>query len=308
MCRPYLSPVKYVRAVSRLMLVAAVRRIRQPGCKFDEMLVLVNPTQGTEKSTALATLAGEPEWFTDSFDFNLRGREMQEQVAGKWIVEAGELKGLRESNIDKVKTTMSRQVDRGRAAYAHYGTEVERSCVFFGTTNEEKFLKDRTGNRRFLPVRVGRFDIAELAVARNQLWAEAAHYEAASENIRLDMTLWKVAGAVQAAYLTEEPWTEVIGEALGDMIGKVRSGDIWKILRIESGRQSQRDNERIGSAMKELGWEGKRLRFLGELKYCYVKGPEEQRVIYVRRDPVDFEKLIVEYMTAATTTDDDLPL
>jgi predicted P-loop ATPase len=84
---------EFVRAVSRPMLVAAVRRIRSPGCKFDEILILQSTTQGFDKSTALATLAVKPEWFTDSIDMGATDKEAIEQLQGKWIVEVAELKG-----------------------------------------------------------------------------------------------------------------------------------------------------------------------------------------------------------------------
>jgi predicted P-loop ATPase len=268
---------QYLRAVGRLMPVAAVRRIRQPGCKFDEMLVLVDPTQGTNKSTALATLAVRPEWFTDALNLNARGREMIEQLAGKWIVEFAELKGMRDGHTDHVKALLSRMTDSGRPAYGHFTIDAERACVFFGTTNEPRFLKDDSGNRRFWPVTVGVFDIAGLQRDLDQLWAEAATIEATGESIRLDSKLWKKAETVQRSHREEEPWVEVIRAVLGDeMTGKVRSADIWTILGIVPGRQSQHDNRRIGVAMRELGWKPDQRRFSGAKASCYVRGTDAQ--------------------------------
>ena len=168
---------EYTRAVSRLPLLAAVRRVRQPGCKFDEMLTLQG-LQGSGKSSALAILAGNPEWFSDQISFSARDKEVIEQLAGFWIIEVAELKGMRTAEIEHRKAFMSRQRDRGRLAYAMTVSDVPRQCIFIGTTNEERFLRDYTGHRRDWPVRVGRFDLGRLRRDRDQLWAEAVVREA----------------------------------------------------------------------------------------------------------------------------------
>jgi hypothetical protein len=105
---------RYIATAGRIMLIAAVRRIRHPGCKFDEMLVLVSETQGLDKSSALATLAVRPEWFTDSIDLGAKDKEAIEQLQGKWIVEIAELHGRRKNDIDRIKTFLSRTSDRVR--------------------------------------------------------------------------------------------------------------------------------------------------------------------------------------------------
>lgn len=146
---------EYTRAVGALVLVAAVRRVRQPGCKFDEMLVLENPEQGTNKSQALQALAVNPEWFTDNLPLGLSAKETIEALSGHWIVEVSELQGMRKSDIDKVKAFASRGTDRARMAYGVTVTKAPRQCIIIGTTNSEQYLRDLTGNRRFWPARVG---------------------------------------------------------------------------------------------------------------------------------------------------------
>ena len=145
---------KYTNAVGSLLCIAAVRRVRQPGCKFDEMVVLESPTQGTEKSTTLATLAVYPSWFSDDLPLNIKGKEVIEALRGRWIMEAAELSGMSKSTIEHLKAFLSRQVDRARMAWGHIPAEVPRECVIVGTTNHEVYLKDTTGNRRYWPVRV----------------------------------------------------------------------------------------------------------------------------------------------------------
>src|SRR5262245_44099697 len=100
---------KYTQAVGALMLIAAVRRVRQPGCKFDEMLVLESD-QGTNRSTALSILAIREEWFHDDLPLNLKGKEVIEALRGRWIIEAAELSGMRKADIEHLKAFLSRRI------------------------------------------------------------------------------------------------------------------------------------------------------------------------------------------------------
>ena len=124
-------------------------------------------------------------WFTDDLPLNADGQKIIEAIAGRWIVEAAELKGLRKSDVEHLKVFLSRQVDRARMPYGRLPREFPRQCVVVGTTNSSKYLRDGTGNRRFWPIQIDAFDIDRLLADRDQLWAEAAHAEAAGESVRL---------------------------------------------------------------------------------------------------------------------------
>ncbi len=166
----------YVRAVTRKMLCAAVRRIYHPGTKFDTLLVLVG-RQGLGKSTLISKLGGE--WFSDSLslsDIN-DGKAAAEKLQGVWIMEIPELAGMRKIEQEKVKAFISRQADRYRAAYGRNVQTHPRQCILFGTTNNESgFLRDITGNRRYWPVNVSGegvkkpWELSEDEV--KQIWAE----------------------------------------------------------------------------------------------------------------------------------------
>lgn len=278
---------QYTRAVGRLILLAAVRRIRQPGCKFDEMLVFINPDQGTEKSTALQILAKKREWFTDSLPLHSSAKQVIEKIAGRWIVECSELSGMRRADVEDMKVFLSTMVDVDRLAYDRYRTELPRQSVFFGTTNSEIFLRDDQ-NRRFWPVYVTRFDVAALARDVDQIWAEANHYEATGETIRLDPTLWAAAAVHQTFARADDPWAEQIGEAFGTIDGKVVNSDVWKILDKPAHAQGQEDNRRLGAVMRELGFERTKARVDGLVKTVYSRGRDHttrSRLIYVFRDP-----------------------
>lgn len=270
----------YVRAVSRIVLVAACRRIRRPGAKYDEMLILESP-QGTDKSSGLRSLAFNDDWFTDDLPLHGDTRRFMESTAGKWIVEAGELKGMGKSDINALKACLSRQRDEARLAYGHKNTRVPRQFVIIGTTNEtDGYLSDATGNRRFWPVRIQRFDLDRLRADRDQLWAEAAEAERIGESIRLDPRLYAAAAAEQEARLRgDDPLVDVLHRALGNRTGKLRVSDAFLICGIEAGKANQDQIARFGRAIRELGWERKRRRFDGQLEYAYVKGNAQEREI-----------------------------
>jgi Virulence-associated protein E len=291
---------EYVRAVGRLVLVAAVRRVRQPGCKFDEMMVIENPTQGTDKSTGLEVLAVDSDWFSDSLPLNADDKKVIETLSGRWIVEAAELKGIRKGDVEHLKAFLSRRIDRARMSYGRLVTEVPRQCVIIGTTNSERYLRDSTGNRRFWPVRVERFDLAALRRDRDLLWAEAAHAEARGESIRLDPSLYEVAGEEQEERRIEDPFVGMIEAALGDLNGKVTVEDTWLIVNVPEGMRTQEHMARLGEAMRELGWEHS-LRRTGNKRrvYVYARGSEEERLLWitVSRD-TETRRLYVELVDA----------
>jgi hypothetical protein len=277
----------YVRAVSKIVLVAACRRIRKPGSKYDEMLILESP-QGTDKSSGLRALACNDDWFTDDLPLGSDTRRFMESTAGKWIVEAGELKGMGRSDINALKACLSRQYDEARLAYGHKNTRVARQFVIIGTTNEtDGYLRDTTGNRRFWPVRIQRFDLARLRADRDQLWAEAAEADRLGESIRLNPQLYEAAAIEQEARLRgDDPLIDVLYRALGNRTGKLRVSDAYTICGMEAGRVTQDQIERFGRAIRELGWERRRRRFEdGKLEYAYLKGTEKEREI----------ELVVEY-------------
>lgn len=273
----------YTRAVGALVLVAAVRRVRRPGVKFDEMLVLESP-QGTNKSSALRVLAVRDEWFVDDLPLNAEGKVVIERLAGRWIAEAGELKGMRKGEVEHLKAFLSRQEDTARMSYARLPVIVPRQCVIVGTTNSERYLRDLTGNRRFWPVRVEGFDLDRLRGDVDQLWAEAAHREAAGESIRLDPALWAAAGEEQDARRVEDPFALALASAIGDQMGKISTAAVWGVLRIPLGQQTQEHNARVGEAMRELNFERKKMRFGGPAEWAYVRGTPEERAQFIVLD------------------------
>ena len=175
----------YVRAVTRKTLCAAISRVLRPGCKFDSMLVLNGP-QGVGKSTLIAKLAGE--WFSDSLNLgDTKDKTAAEKLQGYWILEIGELAGLKKAEVETLRSFLSRQNDIYRAAF---GKRATPQCVFFGTTNAESgYLRDTTGNRRFWPVKTpgsGKKQSWNLTHEEIlQIWAEALMYVRQGEKLYL---------------------------------------------------------------------------------------------------------------------------
>ena len=178
----------YVRAVTRKTLCAAVRRVQEPGVKFDTMLVLNGP-QGIGKSTLISRLAGE--WFSDSLNLSdTKDKTAAEKLQGYWILEIGELAGLRKAEVETLRSFLSRQNDIYRAAFGRRATPHPRQCIFFGTTNAESgYLRDTTGNRRFWPVKTpggGAKHSWELTHEDiSQIWAEVLVLVETGEKLHL---------------------------------------------------------------------------------------------------------------------------
>lgn len=276
---------KYVRAVGALVLMAAVRRVRQPGCKFDEMLVLENPTQGTAKSSALATLAIKEDWFTDDLPLNAEGKRVIESLRGRWIVEAGELSGMKRSDVEHLKAMLSRQIDRARMAFGRLVSSVPRQNIIIGTTNDTEYLRDATGNRRFWPVLVGTFDLDRLRRDRDQLWAEAAEREATGASIRLAEELWPAAEVEQGQRLTADPWVAILSDlGLGRIDrGKISTTALFRLLDIKPTYQTQDLAKRLSTVMWKLGWRrpntGGTIKEEGRLVAGYVCGDSPWRTV-----------------------------
>ena len=173
----------YLSEVSRKFLLAMVKRVFEPGCQWDYVLVLEGK-QGKYKSSIARALAGD-KWFMDNLP-DLKDKDAMLNLQGKWLIELGELTNVKRSDHNLVKAYLVRRTDTVRPHYGRLMSDVPRQSVFIGTVNEGEYLKDPTGNRRYWPVKVGLCDVKGLTAVRDQLFAEAYHiYKTENEVLML---------------------------------------------------------------------------------------------------------------------------
>jgi len=191
----------YTREAIRKTLVAAIARIYKPGTKYDLVLTLVGD-QGTGKSTFVNKLGIG--WSSDTF-MTVHGKDAFEQLQGAWLIEIAELSGLRKAEVEAIKHFISKQEDTYRPAYARSTETYKRQCVFIGTTNNKGFLRDPSGNRRFMPVDIrpmfatkSIFEIETETI--EQIWAEAKHLYKKKEKLYLGQEAEKIAKVEQGRH------------------------------------------------------------------------------------------------------------
>ncbi|CEO11975.1 virulence-associated protein e [[Clostridium] sordellii] len=212
----------YTRSITRKMLVAAVSRVFNPGIKFDYMLVLVG-RQGIGKSYIINLLGRE--WYSDSLN-TVYGKEAYEQLQNAWILEMAELSATKKADAEAIKHFISKTEDSYRQAYGRRVDTFKRQCVFFGTTNENEFLKDRTGNRRYWPLMVGVNkplknlfkDLNKNEI--NQIWAEALYLYKCGEKLILEGEVEREANLKQEQHLESNSKEGMIREFLNMKLPK----------------------------------------------------------------------------------------
>ncbi len=177
------APEPYLSEISRKFLLAMVKRVFEPGCQWDYVVVLEGK-QGKYKSSAARALAGD-KWFMDNLP-DLKDKDSMLNLQGKWLIELGELADVKRADYNLVKAYLVRRTDTVRPHYGRLMSDVPRQSVFIGTINEGQYLKDPTGNRRYWPVKVGLCDAKALSEMRDQLFAEAMHlYRTTNEVLML---------------------------------------------------------------------------------------------------------------------------
>ena len=260
----------YSAAVGARFLIAAVARIYRPGAKADCCLILEGP-QGSKKSTALRTLAGE--WFTDEIaDFGSKDAAMQ--TSGVWIIEIAELDSMTRSDVGRIKAFMSRSTDRFRPPYGKRLVHSPRQCVFAGSVNHSTYLRDETGGRRFWPVACTQISVDDLERDRHQLWAEAvarfregAIWWLDTEDLNL------LAAREQSDRYEGDPWDEPIaawllkpfprhdppGHPIEPFTSTTESVTVVDVLNHCIGKRqdqwTQSDKNRVARSLRSMGWE-----------------------------------------------------
>lgn len=244
---------EYTKRIARWSLMGIVKRVMEPGCKFDYCLVLEG-AQGRKKSSALAVLGGE--WFGDT-DLDLNNKDSMSALRGKMLYEFSELGSLARSEEKRQKSFISRTVDEYRPVYGRREIRQPRQLVFCGTTNEWEWNKDPTGGRRFWPVRVDHeVDIEGLAQVRDQLFAEAV------QMVRDGLRYWPTE-AEQTKFFDPQQLARSIPDSLVDALHDHVMGYTgsefslhyaaveW--LKLDVSKLTRDMQTRIGMALRQLG-------------------------------------------------------
>lgn len=271
---------EYVEAVSSMWMLSAVARVFDPGCKVDTVLVLKGP-QGALKSTAFRALAGGGEYFCDDA-VDISNKDSWMRLHSCFIAELGEMDSINKSEITAMKAFVTRQVDKFREPYARVAVEHPRRFVFCASTNDDEFLKDVTGNRRFWIINTRgdrKVDVTRLRAGRDQLWAEAVHrYRSGEFWWMTDDRLIAVAKAEQEAHAVTDVWDYEIQEYAETILLTraeqfVRVNEILEKLGKRTAERTNADKLRVVGVLKRLGFSMVRKRAVegGQVERVYMR-------------------------------------
>lgn len=252
----------YHRACGKVALIGSIARVMEPGCKFDT-LIIMEGEQGTGKSTFIKILGGD--YYKEiTLDMHRQHDTVAKMMNG-WIIETPEMTFLKRAEADDLKFFLSTATDSVRFAYGRHMRSVPRQSIFIGTYNKEPgvgYLKDPTGNRRFLPIATRKINLDKLQEDRDQLFAEALYRYNQGEPWHFDTEdLIEAAKEEQAQREVKEPWALLIESALKDkdlmqvMPYLTVPVIATQILGLPSTKLDPYTTRRISTAMRELGYE-----------------------------------------------------
>jgi predicted P-loop ATPase len=251
----------YIREVTRLVFAGGIHRLYNPGCKFDDVCVLIGTKQGEGKSSFVRWLAISDEYFTEVNDFE--GERAMQSLEGAWVCEISELLALTKTKeVEAAKAFITRLNDRRKIPYDRRVTDHKRQCIFIGTTNREQFLTDKTGNRRWYPVKVNSsgYDLhdhkEEIQTDIIQAWAEAKHlYDEGKLQPYADRNLLEDIRKMQGQAVEDDYRVGMI-EAYIKNKDKVCILELWKhALDNEFSKPTRRESNEIALILQSFnGW------------------------------------------------------
>jgi predicted P-loop ATPase len=252
----------FVRTIAPKVLISAVARAIQPGCKVDTVLVLEGE-QGIKKSSAIAALFGE-EYTAESVSLFDQHNKMVMSMMGAWVVELAEFVAIARSHHASVKGLISMRQDKVVLPYAKMASTHPRRCIFFGTINPDAsgYLTDSTGNRRYWPVSVTSIDLPGIARWRDQLWAEAVNRYRDGERWWLEPEEEAAATAEQSDREEEDAWVEPLLKKLeareaelNRKLDELTVDDVLSLLGVPNERKDKKAQMRAAAALKTIGFD-----------------------------------------------------
>ena len=254
---------EYLKTIGSKILLGMVGRILEPGVKFDNVLILEGE-QGIGKSQTARILAGD-DWFSDS-DLNIGDKDAVMNMQGVWVYELGELSAMNRYDINRLKSFISRSTDKIRPPYGKRTIDYPRQSIFIGTTNDNEYLKDITGNRRFWCVKINKLDSAKLKRDRDQLLAEAVFRFFSGEKLWVeDENVLQEIISEQKKRVEHDLLEETLGEFLNqknDEESKLFDKNSFKLSELFmyapglSGLKTDRITQlRVSACLRKLGYE-----------------------------------------------------
>jgi predicted P-loop ATPase len=283
----------YTAAVGVAFFLSAIARAREPGSKVDLMLVLEG-AQGARKTSLLIALAG-PEFYAEAMESPAQ-KDFYQSLQGRWIIEIAEMQSFTKAEVSKVKQAITARWDYYRPSYGRTARNFPRQCIFVGTTNEDDYLRDPTGARRFMPVRVTDINLEAITDLREQLWAEADVRWRAGEK------WWELpaqAREEQDRRYQVDSWTEPVMRWLSGQdadthypmgvateIQQTTTTEVLqRAVRLEVGKHGKPEQQRIGGIMLKLGWSRVQRRINGYQTWVYIR-PASPSVTDAQKQPV----------------------
>lgn len=260
----------YTEEVTRLVFAGGIHRLYNPGCKFDDVAVLIGTRQGEGKSTFVRWLAIQDDFFTEVTE--IEGQKGVEAIEGAWICEVAELLAVtRAKKVEAVKSYITKLVDRYRRPFDKRVTDYKRQCVFIGTTNKEQFLTDKTGNRRWYPLKVNSsgYDVhdhkMEIQHDILQAWAEAKYlYDRGELEPFASRNLLETIKAKQAGAVEDDYRIGLVAKYLANR-DECCVLELWEYaLDNDSAKPTRRDSNDLTLILQSIGWERGKIKRHGE--------------------------------------------
>ncbi|EPU7554118.1 VapE domain-containing protein [Enterobacter hormaechei] len=265
----------YTRAVSMYMWTALAGRVLEPGVKADMVPILVGP-QGCGKSSGVEALSPDPAFFTE-ISFAEKDDDLARKMRGRLVAEIGELRGLNTKELESIKAFVTRTHENWIPKYREFATQFPRRLVFVGTTNEDEFLADKTGNRRWLPVEVSKVDVKAIKTDLLLLWAEARETFKRLGGIQF-RDAERLGASVHEQYTIKDAWLETVEKWLDtpDLMTNdiprncefLRASDVLRdAIGLNPGHIGKREEMRISNVLQNCGYkrvqrrvDGKKMR------------------------------------------------
>jgi predicted P-loop ATPase len=244
----------YHRAIGKMFLTSMVARIFEPGCKCDYMIVLEGP-QGEEKSRFCRALAGGDEYFSEHLPrIDSDAIRLSMHLRGKWLIEVSELSAFLKADPEAMKHFVSQQNEQYTPKYGRSEVREPRQCVFIGTTNEDEYIRDVTGGRRYWPIKVRFVNVDRLERMRAQLFAETVLAYRANEAWWPQREFEKeVITPVQDARQWEDALTEKVREIVGPL-SEITLGHLGARLGFDNTRFDMLAQKRVAAILRKAGW------------------------------------------------------